>query len=390
MKKKLLPLTLCISLALNVWFAYQLQNSATDISESSAPVAALSRSLPDTISVDRQADVDRWRRTAGDLQFLFDSGDIELAVTSALAEAATYPGEVSSLIDAWMMRADEWIRSDSRPAWEKTFVFLDAVATARYRSPDYLLIMSDALFRKGEHEGAIDGYFELINTSRGAEKRVISDRFQQRLTALFASINNEKNWVLGLDVVERLRWHRPDSGEYLLMSGLLNIELSRYDMAKLSLMQAQGIEDFSLRAKALLERISLLEKKAVAIELTSIGDSQFLAKGLLNDTTPVSLLVDTGASLSVLEKGYFDQIASRLNPVFIQTGAFNTAGGQVEAPIYRFNRFALGSYEVYDIEFAVMDYSSENNNGLLGMNFLSKFDFQIDQDNALLLLGPRR
>ena len=395
MNRKLLPWLLCLSLFLNLLLGYQLLGRNASADDDARPLSALNvHQDPATKGrevSDQSARVSTWRAIADDLDFLFQRGDIELAVNSALAEITAYPRQVNRLLDGWMEQADAWIISDARKDWEKTFVFLETVAPERYQSPSFRMLQSDSLFRKGDYTNAIDGYYELINTSRGPEQRIFLDRLQLRLTTFFNRVNADKNWQLGNAVIERLLWHRPGSGEYLLMSGLLNIELSRYDTARANLLQAETIEDFSFRARELLQRIDLLDQQSSAIALKAVGESQFLARGLLGTSTEVALLVDTGASLSVLEKSTFERIAGRLQPTFVENGVFNTAGGEVSAPIYRFRRFALGPYVVSDIEFAVMDFSTApENNGLLGMNFLSNFDFQIDQDSALLLLGPRK
>ena len=85
------------------------------------------------------------------------------------------------------------------------------------------------------------------------------------------------------------------------------------------------------------------------------------------------------------------QKKSQLNPEFVRHAVIDTAGGIVEAPIYRFESFAIGEYRVRDIEFVVMALSQNNgaSQGLLGMNFLKYFAFNLDQDKQHLILQPR-
>ena len=79
-------------------------------------------------------------------------------------------------------------------------------------------------------------------------------------------------------------------------------------------------------------------------------------------------------------------------PVFIRVATINTAGGKVRAPIYRFASFQIDGFRVKDIQFVVMPriHGEKNSVGLLGMNFLSRFDFQIDQQQNLLILSPQK
>jgi predicted aspartyl protease len=80
-------------------------------------------------------------------------------------------------------------------------------------------------------------------------------------------------------------------------------------------------------------------------------------------------------------------------PTFIRNAKINTAGGVVDSPIYRFSSFAIGDYRIAEMQFVVMDLdnsgSKKNGDGLLGMNFLKVFNFQIDQQNSRLILKPR-
>jgi len=75
------------------------------------------------------------------------------------------------------------------------------------------------------------------------------------------------------------------------------------------------------------------------------------------------LLVDTGASMTVLTSRYFNQI-------------------------YRLAEFALDDFVINGFEISVIDYTASQSDGLLGMNFLSRFDFQLDQKARVLKLTP--
>ena len=67
---------------------------------------------------------------------------------------------------------------------------------------------------------------------------------------------------------------------------------------------------------------------------------------------------------------------------------FNTANGQVRAPIYILELLSVGDWYVQQLEIGILDLGGEAGfDGLLGMNFLSHFRFFIDQNENVLRLS---
>ena len=126
-----------------------------------------------------------------------------------------------------------------------------------------------------------------------------------------------------------------------------------------------------------------------AIPLTRRGD-HFLVTAYLNEVSQVTLLIDTGASVTTLSGASF----ARLDGSGFGYGGsrlFNTPNGMTQGEVYRANSLALGNTLLSAVEIAVLDYeSSAGVDGLLGMNVLRNFRFQIDQDNNVLYLHPRQ
>lgn len=139
------------------------------------------------------------------------------------------------------------------------------------------------------------------------------------------------------------------------------------------------------KAQALLDKIEFAYHRPAMIPLTRQG-RHFIVAGRINKDADVSLLLDTGASISVLSQAAFEQIESETEIEFIEDLWLSTAGGRVRASIYQVARFEIRGYGVDNMRFAVNPYLSEKNDGLLGMNFLQHFDFYIDQTNNVLQL----
>lgn len=101
-----------------------------------------------------------------------------------------------------------------------------------------------------------------------------------------------------------------------------------------------------------------------------------------------SLMLDTGASTTVLAADAFARIRHRVKTEFIGNYRFNTAGGLVEADVYRVPQLFFAGFDLDDVAIAVIANASfGGSDGLLGMNILRQFDFKIDQNDGLLMLN---
>jgi clan AA aspartic protease (TIGR02281 family) len=133
------------------------------------------------------------------------------------------------------------------------------------------------------------------------------------------------------------------------------------------------------------------EPEAVAVNavpLTRRGD-HYLIQATLNNRQQVVLMIDTGASVTSLSRSSFNRLNKKH---FHRLGSrlFNTANGLAQGEVYRSDSITLGENSKDDIEIAILDYESVNGvDGLLGMNVLRNYGFEIDQDKELLYLRPR-
>ncbi|MEH6635866.1 MAG: retropepsin-like aspartic protease [Halioglobus sp.] len=125
-----------------------------------------------------------------------------------------------------------------------------------------------------------------------------------------------------------------------------------------------------------------------AIPVTRHRD-HFLVASSVNRGDQLNLIIDTGASITTLTRDSFSRV---VHSGFEYRGSrlFNTANGLTQGEVYRVTSISVGETRIDDLDIAVLDYeSSEGVDGLLGMNVLRNFRFEIDQDKELLYLRPR-
>jgi clan AA aspartic protease (TIGR02281 family) len=109
----------------------------------------------------------------------------------------------------------------------------------------------------------------------------------------------------------------------------------------------------------------------------------FLVKASANNI-PMLLLVDTGASVTTVDNNLIANFT-----IIKENARFHTAGGEVYNTIFQADSFELGSVFFENFTLSGTDFSGRDNDGLLGMNFLGKFKFKIDQQEAILYLGEK-
>ena len=129
--------------------------------------------------------------------------------------------------------------------------------------------------------------------------------------------------------------------------------------------------------------------ESYAIKLTKIGGS-FVAQVRLNHNIDAHLIVDTGATMTVIsypiatELGLLSGSDNSINTV-------NTAGGSVQVSMAQLEHMQVGGAEAQDVAVAIHDLPDgiSGVSGLLGMSFLSHFLVTLDPGNALLFLQSK-
>jgi len=271
-------------------------------------------------------------------------------------------------------------------AYELVRSFLDL----EYDDVDALMLLARLHQAQKNYLAAIDTMYSAKSYAHNIDKiNQLSNTIRSLVAEYKEKLNKQSNDLALLELYGRLTVLEPDYALNYIGLAQAHIALGNNEDARRALSLASLDPAVSYKANELLNIIN--QKPPVEIDHTSAvslkrsGD-QFAVEASLNNSVQVTLLLDTGASLSIIS---FDTLARLgMSPDHaIKTGWFTTANGVVQAPIISLAGFTVGGHIVENIEVGVMDISHSGTiDGLLGMNFLKHFKFYIDQsDNKMHL-----
>ncbi len=287
----------------------------------------------------------------------------------------------------------------SSDSGEDFIALSDAYLSFKYDDVDVLLLLA-------EFNAQADYFLDAINIYQLAKEYAYSQNTKQRVLAKFSvflnvaddSLSTKYDWYFlsqlysQADSVELL-----SSTQRLRMAEVYIKNDERYS-AQQTLSQLIAAGEHTTEAKDLLAKIggqaepSLgvpTEEYESAVSLEKHGN-QYLVQLTLDDQTNVRLLIDTGASVTTLSRSAFTRISSQINAQELGSRMFSTANGITKGSIVGLDSVSLGEFRLPDTKLAVLDFEMANNiDGLLGMNVLGRFKFQIEPTAPQLLLQRR-
>ncbi len=124
------------------------------------------------------------------------------------------------------------------------------------------------------------------------------------------------------------------------------------------------------------------------VKLTKRGNN-FTANVLLNRRVRADLIVDTGASDTVISGSLAKKLGIPINKganVLCQVADGRAVNGRQ----VNIREVRVGGAKVYNVQAIVLDSGEMGNSpGLLGMSFLNNFIFKVDAEKELLVLQKR-
>jgi len=272
------------------------------------------------------------------------------------------------------------------------YALLSLYLKYEYRDISALLLMAEIHQDADNEMEAIEVLFqarsyaytpELIGQTDSAIRSAVKNYSAQLLA--------RKDYIAQLNLYKRLTELEPEYTLHFILLAETYLALGNAVDARKALALTEHDSSVLELANDINRRIetdmAADKQYAAEVSLQALGN-QFLVDALLNNAQNAVLLLDTGASLSIISP----ELLRMLGIPYQSTGTtawFSTAGGRIKAPVITLDSLALGGVVVENIEVGVIgEFDNNPFDGLLGMNFLRHFEFFIDQNERKLQLSP--
>jgi len=268
-----------------------------------------------------------------------------------------------------------------------------------------LLNTAKQQFKQHQFEAALNSYQQLKNSNPESAKKLYSSWLVQLKTWLSSNLLLSESFLNALlnnspYNVELLNFQV----EYLISSEQTqNAIIALFELFPLLSADQQSNANTRLNTLTQNELHTLTEQQnwQAIIEQTQIwldyksDNAQFLyplayAYYQQGDLISAQATLDrmpnhTGASVTSLPTSIIEQISPQ--PLYLGDVTVNTANGQIIVKRYQIESFKVGSQIIYGFE--VLSIENTRGQGLLGMNFLSRFKFNINQQTDELELSAK-
>ncbi|WP_263081176.1 aspartyl protease family protein [Endozoicomonas sp. Mp262] len=265
-----------------------------------------------------------------------------------------------------------------------------------YQDMELLKIHSIVLESNQDISPAIEVCISARSFALRADDLAYFDDNTHRLTRLLFSFNRKQDKLeSSLSLFQKLAYLEPDYSFYRYALAESYLAINDVESAVRELEALLPDHQFGSRAAQILAELfppvpdEPEDIPPGTVPLIASG-GHFLTDVQVGDKQRARLLIDTGASVTTLPQRILQELKRKKQAARVGHVDLKTASGFHFSPLFRVKRFQVGQFVLKDLDVAELDFdSTETADGLLGMNVLNRFIFQIDQEKQTLTLIPR-
>ncbi len=299
-----------------------------------------------------------------------------------------YSNEVDAkaVRDDWLSLAQSWLNDKKL---SKLSPFLSLFTAAQPYDLDFLALDAERQAAVGDIATAVDSYYFITNNSFEPNKQQFwFTRIYQLTELYYKQLFEQEAWPLIIETSEH--WlDKDEQASYYYALAYALFQVKSYYQASANLRPIMDDSRFQVKAQDLQDKIDKAMQGERLVALTKRG-AHYVLPAVISEQGSVQLMLDTGASYTVVSNERFNDISSQINYEYIDELTMNTAGGRASASRYKVSAFQIDQFVLEDFTLVVMDlHALKGADGLLGMNFFNHFKFRIDQDEDQLILQAR-
>jgi clan AA aspartic protease (TIGR02281 family) len=299
---------------------------------------------------------------------------------------ALYHNASPERVNLYKSTLNNYFKKRSETHTEETIQQIEEYIELEPNHEEAKLLLIEIYKKKKAYKEAIQLITELIDASSQIESEKFHDNLIKTSQLYIDSLIASKDF-------QQLQAFLETQIEYGVKSPFFIFSLANYYLSIDSVTPATKLlkeiefdDEYGERAKKLLSKIenneNITETYQHKLPLKKEG-SHFTIEVTI-DNTPLTLLLDTGATLTMIDEEKISSLTLIEDEITLKT-----AGGEVSAQLQEAQKLTIGDIEIKNFKVTTSTFKEESADGLLGMNFFEKFKFMINQNEGVLYLSEK-
>ncbi|AQP99866.1 hypothetical protein B0W48_08725 [Pseudoalteromonas aliena] len=310
----------------------------------------------------------------------FKQHQFNAALNSYQQLKSTHPESAKNLYSSWLVQLKIWLNSD--------LLLSESLINALLNNSPYNVELLDLqveyLINSEQTQNAIIALFELFPLLSADQKNNANTRLNTLTQSELNALTEQQNWQAIIENIQIWLDYKSDNAQFLYPLAYAYYQQSDLISAQATLDRMPSQHNLKTQVQTLHAMIDKALSPSDYVTLAPYG-AHYLITTEINSNLSTELMIDTGASVTSLPTNIIDKISPQ--PLYLGDVTVNTANGQIVVRRYQIESFKVGEQIIYGFE--VLGIENVRGQGLLGMNFLSRFKFNINQQTDELELSAK-
>jgi clan AA aspartic protease (TIGR02281 family) len=310
----------------------------------------------------------------------FKQHQFDIALSSYQQLKSNSPKLANRLYSSWITYLKVWLKTDLILSES----LLNALLNQTPYSIELLTLQIEYLINSEQIQSAIIALLELHPLLSQSQQNAVDDRLAILTKTQLHTLTKQQRWPIIIEKTQIWLDYKNDNASFLYPLAYAYYQQNDLISAQAAINRMPSNHRLKTQVHTLQTLINKAQSKDNYITLTPYG-AHYLISTKINNNLATELMIDTGASVTSLSTNIVEKISPQ--PLYLGDVTVNTANGQIIAKRYQIESFKIGEQIIYGFE--VLSIENMRGQGLLGMDFLSRFKFNINQQTDELELSTK-